>query len=79
MTARLTRSTLLLSLCPYTTLFRSVQRDGFGVGEEGVGVHFAHGAGDAVWPTGGTDKPAVLSQSVVNVLHCTDGACLVKL
>lgn len=55
-----------------------VQHDRLGVGEEGVGVHLSHGAGDAVGPGGGTDQPAVLSESVVNVLRRADGAGFVK-
>lgn len=46
-----------------------VQRDGLGVGEEGIGVHLPHGAGHPVGAGGGADQPAVLRESVVDVLR----------
>lgn len=49
-----------------------VQRDHLGRGEEGVHVHLPHGAGDAIWPGGGTDEPAVAGQRVVDVLADAD-------
>lgn len=55
-----------------------VQCDGLGIGEEGVGIDLTHGTCDSIWPSGGTNEPAVLSQGVVNVLHSTDRTSLVK-
>ena len=55
-----------------------VQGDELRGGEEGVEVHLAHGAGHPVRPGGGADEPAVLGQSVVDVLAGADGARFVK-
>lgn len=55
-----------------------VQRDGLCIGEEGVCVDFTHGAGDSIRPSGGANKPAVMSQGVINALHSTDRTGLVK-
>ena len=55
-----------------------IQSDGLGVGEESICVHLPHGAGHSIRPGGGADQPAVLSESVVDVLRRADGTGFVK-
>lgn len=60
-----TGRTLHPAACPEVD---GVQGDHLGAGEEGVGVYFLQGAGDAITATRGADKPAVLGQGVVDIL-----------
>ena len=55
-----------------------IQSDGLGVGEESICVHLPHGAGHSIRPGGGADQPAVLRESVVDVLRRADGTGFVK-
>lgn len=54
-----------------------VQCDDFGGGEEGIEVNLSQRTGDTIRAGGGTNKPTITSQGVVDVLAYTDGACFV--
>lgn len=55
-----------------------IQSDGLGVGKESISVHLPHGAGHSIWPSGAADQPAILSESVIDVLRRADGTGFVK-
>lgn len=54
-----------------------VQCDHLGWCKEGVRVNFSHGAGHTIRPSRCTDQPSISSQSVIDVLTCTNRACFV--
>lgn len=56
-----------------------IQGDWLGAGEERVSVYLPHGACHSIWSGGSTNQPAVLGQSIVDILSRADGSCFIKI
>lgn len=56
-----------------------IQGDWLGVGEECVSVYLPYGACHPIWSGRSANQPAVLGQSIVDILSRADGSCFIKI